>query len=220
MCLETLASQANANGDQVQLRSALQVISDSVLINPNYIIQYIQQMIIQIKGILQNQMLHLDCKLRAIETLGDICTATEDQAVNYIYDIMSTLTQACDTSFNKGETDEEVKQYSELRENLVTCFVWMVHYLTSNDKRCETIGTYMFDYIMRLVNAGDLGYSNEVLKDILDLYGDLVFIFGQHNETNNNFWTSQPQPQPEMTELMNKILNNHQLIGLMQNVCN
>lgn len=109
-------------------------------------------------------MLHLDCKLRAIETLGDICTATEDQAVHYIYDIMSTLTQACDQSFNKGETDEEVKQYSELRENLVICFVWMVHYLTAADKKCEQIGMYMFDYIMRLVNAGELTFGDDVLQ--------------------------------------------------------
>lgn len=38
MCLETLGSQANANGDQLQLRSALQVISDCVLINPTYVV--------------------------------------------------------------------------------------------------------------------------------------------------------------------------------------
>lgn len=78
MSLETLMSQANNNGDQLQLRSALQVISDLILIQPEYVVQFIQQTLTQIKGVLQNSMLHLDCKLRAIETLGDICGASEE----------------------------------------------------------------------------------------------------------------------------------------------
>jgi hypothetical protein len=76
--LNGTGTEANNNGDQLQLRSALQVISDLILIQPEYVVQFIQQTLTQIKGVLQNSMLHLDCKLRAIETLGDICSASEE----------------------------------------------------------------------------------------------------------------------------------------------
>jgi len=131
---------------------------------------------------------------------------------------MSTLTQACEQSFSKGETEEEIKQFSDLRENLIACFIWLCHSFKPNDQKSEQIGGYMFDYIVKLVNAQHLTYSNEMLGNIIDLYSDLAFIFGQYHE-QANFWTAAPQPQPHMTELMNKILNQHCLINIMQTVC-
>ena len=91
---------------------------------------------------------------------------------------MQTLSQACETSFNKGETEEEQKQFGELRENLLNCFIWMCHMLDKQDQNCERVGIYMFEYIIKLIGRNDLGYSADMLKNIVDMYSDIVLIFG------------------------------------------
>lgn len=56
---------------------------------------------------MSNNGINLDCKLRAIVTLGDICLPAEEKILPYIGGIMESLTQACGQSLQVGDDEDD-----------------------------------------------------------------------------------------------------------------
>lgn len=52
-------------------------------------------------------MLNLDCKLHAIEALGNIIMVTEEAVMQHLDEIIKPLQMACDQSLSIGEDIEE-----------------------------------------------------------------------------------------------------------------
>lgn len=99
----------------MSIRLACGIVTDIGFLFTEPIISSLQKLIPLLRNILSNNHVTLECKLRAITTLGEICLPAEAQIIPYMGDIMQSISQACGMSLNIGEDEDEIKNYASLR---------------------------------------------------------------------------------------------------------
>ena len=107
-------------------------------------------------------------------------------------DIMKAFYDASLNSLIVGDNEEDQKLYQELRESLIQGYTSILHGFIpadgdANNARGDPIkenyALQMFCYIQSLVQATDLNFSNEILKNLIELFTDIVLMFTAKRDT-------------------------------------
>lgn len=66
-------------------------------------------------------------KLHAIIAIGDVCLASEESIMSNLGMIIDSLISAASMSLNKGQDEDEQRNYSELRSHIVAAYQSVLH---------------------------------------------------------------------------------------------
>ena len=136
-----------------------------------------------LKQVLLEPQIVTTVKLHAIISIGDIALFAESQFLHHMDEIMKAFFDASQNSLASGDTEEEVKIFAELRESLIDGYISILHGFFSTgsgaqgDLVKENYALQMFYYIQSLVNSDGLKFSGDILKNMIELYTDIVLMF-------------------------------------------
>lgn len=74
--------------------------------------------------------------------------------------------------------------YQKLREALIEAYISIVHSQQDHqDSEFEKLTSQAYSYLVALVQKPDAQFGNEILVQIMELFSDIVAVFGKKSES-------------------------------------
>ena len=185
------------NTDEMGVRMACGLISDLGNNCTGNIISYLPQIMGALQNVMGSNEYETEAKIHAITAMGDACLASEQNFANYLQSTMKSFEHASRMSVNKGRDEDEELVLSKLRSSLVDAYISILHGMNPDKDKPElaiipqheidTHAQQMYYFLEALVNNTDLHFESGLLKEMFELFFDLIVIFVAIRE-------GQPQP--------------------------
>ena len=139
--------------------------------------------------VLQSEKHTIMTKLSAIQALGDLCMFSEDRFVPYMEECMKSLFSAAEMTAGDVSNipEEEQDIIIQMRQKIIEAFIAMLYgfqvmheYDQRNQEKILKYVDSIYLYMNALVELNDYSYDEATLKSFLELFTDLVSLFGEH----------------------------------------
>jgi len=170
------------NAEDITLcRVAVGCVGDIARAMEELVADYLNQIMPVLMDILRNTETDRELKLIVISTLGDLSMVTGKPFLTYLKDILEMLKSASDLALKLKDSDDlDLIQYVQsLKEVIIDAYTSLVYGIKIAQD--TTVMDFYLSDIFKFIEClceGDLNISQEFLKNIVGLIGDIGDLYG------------------------------------------